>query len=144
MKKTKEIKAAGFCIVRPDILKKNERIPVGNLSFDEDFPLAYRWKTEDEFEVRLHGRWLEAQSIDFQFLDTEKEILTHTFKNHGYSEAMEEIKNDWPVKELKELVRICGYKSTYTKDILVDMVQDLARIYAWKMTMTKSNPFLVK
>src|SRR6185369_3865372 len=114
MKKAKEIKSAGFCIVRPELVKKNIRVPVGNTHMDifyETRPHAYRWLQEEfsaenraeGFQVFYQGRWQDAESVDFDFLDDEKAIMKAHFKTHTYSGAMEEIKQ-WSVKELKEVV----------------------------------------
>lgn len=87
-------------------------------------------------------KWRDAESIDFEFLSDESEIVKRTFYNYDYSQAMEEIK-EWSAKDLKQFLRIIGYK-TYTKDIMITMVQDLARIHAWQITPETQNPFLVK
>lgn len=144
-KANKEVLSAGYCIIRPDILKQRLKVCVGfngRLSTDKDDAIPYRWLKEDEgFQVLIHGRWEDAESIDFNFLSGEKEIFVNTFKNYDYSDAMEEIK-DWSVKDLKQILRHCGYK-TYVKDIMVQMVRDLARVHAWKIQI-EHNPFLVK
>lgn len=146
MKKVKEIKSAGFCIIRKDLQKQNLRVPIGDASYySGSYPLSYRWLKDTEgFQVLYQGTWQDAESIDFDFLDEEKDILVNHFRFHVFTEALEEIKSEWSAKELKELVRLCGYKSSYCKDILIDMVKDLARIHAWKQVLTKNNPFLNK
>lgn len=141
--KKKEIKSAGFCIVRPDLTKRNLSVPVGNTKFGETDAVPYRWLKDDEgFQVFCLGQWRDAESIDFEFLDKEQDIIKNVFKNYNYSGAIEEIK-EWTAVQLKELLRHCGYKS-WTKDINIDMVQDLARIHRFKIKLEKSNPFLVK
>lgn len=142
MKSKQEIPAAGFCIIRPDIIKKKLKVPTGNMNCDLDDAMYYRWLDEDKFQVHVYGQWRNAESVDFEFLSEEKDILKNWFKNYIYSEAMEEIK-DWSAKDLKQFLKLLGYK-TYIKDIMVSMVQDLARIHAWQMTMTERNVFLEK
>lgn len=143
MKTKKEIPAAGFCVLRADLLKKGEAAVVDGSKCDWSYAMPYRWLKEDEgFEIFIHGRFREAESIDFDFLSDEKDILLNTFRDYNYSDAIEEIKQ-WSAKELKTLLKCCGYK-TYTKDIMIKMVQDLARIHCWKITLENQNPFLVK
>lgn len=62
---------SGFAIVRADLRKERQRVPIGNLYYGGKTPLKYRWRNEDEdneqFEVFFKGRWREAYSIDFDF-----------------------------------------------------------------------------
>lgn len=141
--KTKEIKSAGFCIVRPDLVKKNLKVPVAEGWYNESRPLPYRWLNDDQdFEVFVNGKWQESESIDFEFLDGEKEIVKAHFKGYRFTNAMDEIKQ-WSAKDLKEFLRLCGYR-TWTKDIMIWMAQDLARIHAFNRKPEQNNPFLVK
>jgi hypothetical protein len=144
-KNPKEIPLAGFCIIRPDILNKGISIQVGNrLKIDNNDALAYRWLKDDEgFQVLALGAWRDAESIDFEFLSDEKEIVEKAFKNYQYLDAMEEIQ-DWSAAYLKQFLRSLGYTKPYIKDIMIQMVQDLARIHRWKITLENSNPFLAK
>lgn len=48
MKKNKEIQAAGFCVIRPDITKNGFQIQVGNILTDTKQAMPYRWLNEDE------------------------------------------------------------------------------------------------
>jgi len=70
--KTKEIKSVGFCIVRHELTKDKLSVPVGgkHLNFTEaSRPLPYRWLNDDEgFQIRFKEQWLDAESIDFDFL----------------------------------------------------------------------------
>ncbi len=141
----KEMKSAGFCIVRKDLQKQNLRVPIGIWYYSGSYPLPYRWLKDDEgFQVFYNSQWQDAESIDFDFLDTEKEIVKAHFKNYSHSTAIEEIKNEWTAKDLKEFLRLCGYKATHSKDILIYMVQDLARIYKFGIVLDIPNPFLHK
>ena len=142
MNKHKEIPAAGFCIIRPDIIKRKEKVPTGNMMCDLDDAMLYRWLDEERFQVHVYGQWRDAESIDFEFLSDEKKIVKNWFKNYHYSEAMEEIET-WSAKDLKQFLKLLGYK-TWVKDIMITMVKDLARIHAWKIEMTEKNQFLVK
>jgi len=146
MSKTIIIKSAGFCIIRKDLQKENLRVPIGTASYySGSYPLSYRWLKDDEgFQVFFQGSWQDAESIDFDFLDTEKQIVMAHFKSHNYSSAIEEIKEEWTAMDLKEFLRHCGYKTNYCKGILVDMVHDLIRIERFKIQLTTTNPFLVK
>lgn len=141
--KTNKIKSAGYCSARTDLLKKNLSVPIGKFQQHSSYPLPYRWlKDDDGFQIFYCDNWEDAESIDFNFLDTEKEIIKAHFKAYSYSNTIEEI-NGWSAKDLKELLRICGYKS-WTKDIMTYMVKDLVKIHAFKFKTIEHNPFLVK
>lgn len=62
---------SGFAIVRADLRKQKQEVPIGNLYFGGKTPLPCRWKNQDEeneqFEVFFKGRWRKAMSIDFDF-----------------------------------------------------------------------------
>lgn len=146
--KTKEIKSAGFCIVRHELVNKNLRIRIGGtlLSvFQERRPFPYRWLADDiGFQIRVNNRWEDAESIDFDFLDTEKEITKKHFNGYRDTRAKEEIE-DWSAKDLKEFIRLCGYKYSYPKDILTSMVWSLVCIHIFTNHLKiEKNPFLVK
>lgn len=148
MKAKKEIQSAGFCIVRPDLVAQNLRVPVGTgYPLDahlEKRPHPYRWLNDTEgFEIFIHNRWENAESIDFEFLDKDIDIIKAHFKGYTYGGAMQEL-DTWSAKELKQFLRHCGYPTTYVKDIMVGMVKDLARLHAWKTPMEVNNPFLKK
>jgi len=147
-KATKNIRSAGFCIVRPDLVAKNLRVPIGGgyplNATNEKRPILYRWLNGDEdFQVFVNGEWQEAQSVDFEFLSTEKEIVKKRFNYYRDINAYSEIEG-WSAKDLKEFLRHCGYK-TWQKDINVTMVQDLVRIHCFGVKLAPHhNPFLVK
>lgn len=61
-----------FAIVRKDILEREENVPVGNDYYGENKPLEYRWKGE-EFQVKINGKFQEAESIDFDFIEIKAE-----------------------------------------------------------------------
>lgn len=56
------------CTIREDLQKDCLSIPVGNEMIEGNENYAYRWiNSEDEFQIKLNGKWLEACSIDFDF-----------------------------------------------------------------------------
>lgn len=57
-----------FAIIRKDILKRGESVPVGNGYYGERVPLEYRYKGK-KFQVRVNGKFQEAQNIDFDFIE---------------------------------------------------------------------------
>lgn len=147
MKKTKNIRSAGFCVVRPDLIAKNERVPIGGgyplNATNEKRPIPYRWINDENFQVFVNNCWQDAESIDFNFLSSEKEIVKKQFNGYRDENAYGEIQN-WSGKDLKEFLRHCGYKA-WTKDINIIMVQDLVRIHVFGVKiLPRHNPFLVK
>lgn len=145
MKKNKEIPAAGFCVLRKDLASKNTQVAVGNRWVSSTYPMKYRWLGEDEgFQIWAHNDWQDAESIDWDFPSSEKEIILAHFTDYNYHEAMSEIEEEWSVKDLKFFLKQCGYIKPYIKDIMIGMVKDLARIHRWEMKLEYANPFLVK
>lgn len=148
MTKKKNIRSAGYCIVRPDIVARNERVPIGDgyplNATNEKKPVLYRWVDDDEgFEVFVDEKWQSAQSIDFDFLDTDKDIVRKRFNGYRDTHAYDEVKG-WSKAELSTFLRHCGYRS-WTKEINITMVQDLIRIHVFGMKLIpRHNPFLVK
>lgn len=59
----------GTAVVRADLRKQRQRVPIGNLYFGGKTPLPCRWRNDDDehFEVYFKGRWRTAMSIDFDF-----------------------------------------------------------------------------
>jgi hypothetical protein len=59
------------CVVRPDLLKRDLSVPVGNGYYDSAEPIEYRYKNEgkdnEQFQVFLNNKWQNAESIDFEF-----------------------------------------------------------------------------
>jgi len=141
--KTKEIPAAGFCVIRPDIIKEHLSVPVKGTNFGGKEAVMYRWLKEDEgFQIHLYGKWRDAESIDFDFLSNEKEILKRFFFNFTFMDATDEVKK-WSAKYLKQFLILLGYK-TNKKEIMVSMIMSLAGKYAWKLTAQSTNHFLIK
>lgn len=66
--------------VRVDLLNKGLAVPVGDDCFyGAAKPLYYRWVDFDTFEVFYNGRWLSAESIDWDFTNkvvTERLLIT--------------------------------------------------------------------
>lgn len=60
-----QIETNKLCSVRPDLIEKEELIPVGN-TYIKDGQYQYRW-LDDEFQILLNNTWLNAYSIDFIF-----------------------------------------------------------------------------
>jgi hypothetical protein len=57
-----------IAIIRKDLQTKNIAVPVGDKYYSGNKPLPYRWKNNDDvFQVKMGGKWEEAQSIDFDF-----------------------------------------------------------------------------
>jgi|GEM_PF-2525553 len=56
-------------VVRPDILKREEGVPVGDKYYYASEPLLSRWLHEDEpnetFQVYFADKWRDAESIDW-------------------------------------------------------------------------------
>lgn len=63
------IKGKKLCKVRPDI-KEDELSVVsvsGDFEADADEMYEYRWLGDEKFEIKIDGRWVEFESIDFDF-----------------------------------------------------------------------------
>lgn len=65
-----------YCIIRKDLQDSVLLIPVGDtyIEFiDADQRIEYRWINEDtkeeQFQVFVDGEWLDAESMDFDFID---------------------------------------------------------------------------
>jgi hypothetical protein len=75
--KTRLVMIEGFyypqAIVRPDLIEQELSVPVGEEHYGSPEPLPYRWKdmdTDDEqFQIYLNGKWQDAESIDWDFID---------------------------------------------------------------------------
>lgn len=55
-----------MAFIRNDLLKSKLAVPVGNFYYFSAKPLLYRWKN-DLFQVFLDNKWLNAESIDWDF-----------------------------------------------------------------------------
>lgn len=55
--------------LRKDLQKSGMKVPIGNIYFFGSEKLNYRWQNEDIFEVYYKTEWLEAYSIDWDFIE---------------------------------------------------------------------------
>lgn len=55
--------------LRNDLLNKNIKVPVGNVYFFGNEKLYYRWLNEENFQVFCYDKWLDASSIDWDFIN---------------------------------------------------------------------------
>lgn len=55
--------------LRKDLLKKGIKVPVGNIYFFGNEKLNYRWLCDDIFQVFYDKEWLDAYSIDWDFIE---------------------------------------------------------------------------
>lgn len=126
MKAKKEIPAAGFCIIRPDLFKENVAVYFINRRVKYPFAMLYRWLNDDEgFQVLFKGKWRNEESIDFEFLSDEKDIIKYVFAGTHQTEALEAV-NKFTDEDLMFLLNQCGYKKTYTRGEMISMVRYLA------------------
>jgi hypothetical protein len=62
--------------LRLDIIDKGHAVPIGNdgeeIYYGGKEPLEYRWVDDETFRVKFHGKWKEAYSIDFDFINLER------------------------------------------------------------------------
>jgi hypothetical protein len=56
--------------VRKDLIEQGLSVPVGKGYYGDVAPLKVRWLREGEnneqFQVMLNGKWMNAESIDFE------------------------------------------------------------------------------
>ena len=52
--------------IRKDLVEKGEKVPVGDKYYGGKEPLEYKWEGDDFF-VKLDGKWLKAESVDWEF-----------------------------------------------------------------------------
>lgn len=55
--------------VRQDLLDEGLAVPVGDEYYSKPEPLEARWKDEFHMEVCLNGKWGNALTTDWDFLD---------------------------------------------------------------------------
>lgn len=60
------VTAENNCTVRQDLIDACISVPVGDI-YIEKGTYQYRWINEDVFQILLNGKWLNANSIDFNF-----------------------------------------------------------------------------
>lgn len=59
--------------IRKDLLKKRIKVPIGDFYYDGKKKLKHRWLEEDDsFQVFYKNGWMEAVSIDWEFIDQKK------------------------------------------------------------------------
>lgn len=146
-KKTKEPKAKGMVVLNHEVYQNEFKIPLLEGGFIDvstgKRPHFYRWLNGNTgFQIFYNNRWQSAKCTDFIVLNSEEEIIKSQFNGYRDTNAYAEI-SDWSAKDLKEFLKILGYKS-YTKDIMVSMLSDLVRIVIFKEKLLSPNPFLVK
>jgi len=58
-----------LCRVRPDLKGLNlcACSTSDYLDADEDTEYEYRWIGDEKFEINIDGRWVEFESVDFEF-----------------------------------------------------------------------------
>lgn len=57
-----------LCVVRQDLLDAGLKVPAGDTYVDKG-KFEYRWIEDDDFQILVNGIWIEAISIDFDFID---------------------------------------------------------------------------
>lgn len=57
-----------FARIREDIWLDNLSVPVGDGYYSSRVKIPYRWNKK-KFQVFYKGKWQEAQSIDFEFIN---------------------------------------------------------------------------
>ena len=59
------------CRLRTDLFNKGLSVPIGTTGWlNDQTPLKYRWKDCGcSFQVYFNGKWEDAESIDFEFID---------------------------------------------------------------------------
>ena len=55
--------------LRNDLLKKGIKVPIGNIYYYGNEMLNYRWLNDDLFQVYFNFRWMDAYSIDWDFVN---------------------------------------------------------------------------
>ena len=55
------------CRVRKDLLEKGTQVTVGSYGLNTAQLFPYKWENEDDFFIKIKGRWHQAESIDFEF-----------------------------------------------------------------------------
>ena len=73
------MKTLKFCKVRMDLQKSNLSVPIGNLYYGGNVRMKYQWLNKDQpgeqFQVFYLNQWMNAESIDFEFI--------HVFKKQN-------------------------------------------------------------
>jgi len=64
-----------FCIIRGDLIKEAQGVPVGTHYFGKDNIYQYVWDTHNNFYIVFKGVAEEANSIDFEFAVSRESLL---------------------------------------------------------------------
>ena len=56
-----------FCVIRADLLKEYQGVPVGEHYFSQNSIYQYAWDKDNNFYIVFKGIAQEANSIDFEF-----------------------------------------------------------------------------
>ena len=64
-----------FCIIRDDLIKESQAVPVGQHYFNQDNIYQYAWDTDNNFYIVFQGAAQEANSIDFEFSASHEALL---------------------------------------------------------------------
>ena len=64
-----------FCVIRSDLLKENQGVPVGEHYFSQNNIYQYVWDKDNNFYIVFKGIAQEANSIDFEFNVTRELLL---------------------------------------------------------------------
>ncbi len=64
-----------FCIIRDDLIKESQAVPVGQHYFNQDNIYQYVWDTDNNFYIVFGGLAQEAYSIDFEFAVSHEDLL---------------------------------------------------------------------
>ena len=64
-----------FCLIRGDLQKQGQAVPVGDQYFRKDNIYQYAWDTDNNFYIVFNGLAREAQSIDFEFDCSPRQLL---------------------------------------------------------------------
>jgi DNA-directed RNA polymerase subunit RPC12/RpoP len=62
------------CMVRSDLLLAGLSVPVGGEVYHGKNKFSYRYKDNDDFEILYGTQWVEAYSIDWEFIDDRQYI----------------------------------------------------------------------
>lgn len=92
--------------VRKDILKKGQKVPVGNTYVGEgEYEGKWFGEDEDEFKIKLKGKWEEAESIDWDMIEGPEFA-----KGGKVSTAIDRHYKEMPVKVAQEHAEYWGNK----------------------------------
>ena len=64
-----------FCVIRADLLKEKQGVPVGEHYFSQNNIYQCAWDKDNNFYIVFQGIAQEANSIDFEFNVTQEQLL---------------------------------------------------------------------